>query len=328
MEQFSCRIIDDIGKNIYFVTCIIEKVECNMEINIIEFGSELQKSFREIQKNIQKISYYNFGLGYSDKFQKDLNNLFKEMRQVDVPQLKLQELNEALQNTVHGINNKINISINDIEDVSKKLSEAISSAAGEYQEEIRRLGSFDFSSVFVDKFINSGYLKESIDTAYEIAQDKFSETEGYTLESSFSSAEELEEAVNEHINNPKGFQERLANWSQKKKIQYFIIWQIICILWSNFCQPYFQENIGIPVTSYIVSKVKELPEKGAKVICQLKQNVEAIILENASYYYKVSFIDEDGNVREGYVAKKNLKILNKEEDVEEDKEKEVSDGQE
>ena len=62
----------------------------------------------------------------------------------------------------------------------------------------------------------------------------------------------------------------------------------------------------------IVSNVKELPEKGAAIVCQLKENIEAYITENTNYYYKVSFIDENGVEREGYVAKRNLKIIQEE----------------
>ena len=61
--------------------------------------------------------------------------------------------------------------------------------------------------------------------------------------------------------------------------------------------------------SYVVSNVKELPQKGAEVICQLKEDIEAVIIENTNYYYKVSFIDENGVQREGYVAKRNLKLI-------------------
>ena len=58
-----------------------------------------------------------------------------------------------------------------------------------------------------------------------------------------------------------------------------------------------------------ISFVKELPEKGAEIICHLEQNIEAIITENQNYYYKVIFIDEYGIEREWYVAKRNLKII-------------------
>lgn len=53
---------------------------------------------------------------------------------------------------------------------------------------------------------------------------------------------------------------------------------------------------------------------------QLKENIEATIIENTNYYYKVTFTDEDGVQREGYVAKRNLKII-KEPEAEETEEK-------
>ncbi len=76
--------------------------------------------------------------------------------------------------------------------------------------------------------------------------------------------------------------------------------------------PWFDEAIGKNVIPKATSLVRELPEKGAEVICHLEQNIEALIMENQSYYYKVSFIDETGIEREGYVAKRNLKIINQE----------------
>lgn len=65
----------------------------------------------------------------------------------------------------------------------------------------------------------------------------------------------------------------------------------------------------MPVTTYVVSNVKELPEKGAKIIGQIHENAEAIIVGNTNYYYKVTFINENGETKEGYVAKRNLKIV-------------------
>ena len=55
--------------------------------------------------------------------------------------------------------------------------------------------------------------------------------------------------------------------------------------------------------TYIESNVKEFPQKGAEIVCIIKENVEAIILEDTNYYYKVSFTDENGETKEGYVAK-------------------------
>ena len=77
----------------------------------------------------------------------------------------------------------------------------------------------------------------------------------------------------------------------------------------------------MPVTAYVVSNVKELPEKGAKIIGQIHENIEAIIIENTNYYYKVTFTNENGETKEGYVAKRNLKIV--EEKTEEDTTEEI-----
>ena len=67
----------------------------------------------------------------------------------------------------------------------------------------------------------------------------------------------------------------------------------------------------MPVTAYVVSNVKEFPEKGAKIVGQIHENIEATIIGNTNYYYKVTFINEDGEIKEGYVAKRNLKIIEK-----------------
>lgn len=74
----------------------------------------------------------------------------------------------------------------------------------------------------------------------------------------------------------------------------------------------------MPVMTYFESvNVKELPRKGAVVIAQLKEGIEAYIAENTNYYYKVTFIDENGVRQEGYVAKRNLKLI-QEKNIEED----------
>ena len=74
-----------------------------------------------------------------------------------------------------------------------------------------------------------------------------------------------------------------------------------------------RENVGKPVMTKVVSCVKQAPEKGAEIICRLKDGIQAIITENTNYYYKVKFTDENGVEREGYVAKKNLRVIEEEE---------------
>lgn len=50
-----------------------------------------------------------------------------------------------------------------------------------------------------------------------------------------------------------------------KKKKYYVIVLTVLFIWTNFVQPYFQDKIGVPVTAYVVSNVKELPEKASKV---------------------------------------------------------------
>ena len=126
-------------------------------------------------------------------------------------------------------------------------------------------------------------------------------------ESDFISNEELEEAIIEQNENPIGFQERIANWTEEKKKKYCIAVFILMFVWNNFVAPYFQQEIGIPVMAWTVSHVKELPEKTGKYITDLKEDIEAIVIENVPYYYKVSFVDENGKLKEGYVSKRSVK---------------------
>lgn len=158
-----------------------------------------------------------------------------------------------------------------------------------------------------------GYnLSELVQQAYdEIEDEEF-------IEDDFSSNEEIAEVLQEQIDDPKGFQERVADWSEAKKNKYYILIGIIFFIWTNIFQPYFQETIGKPVAAYTVSKVKELSKEVGKVIDILKKDFQAIITEDVPYYYKVTYTDEKGNVKEGYVAKKNLKIIEAEEGIDND----------
>lgn len=142
----------------------------------------------------------------------------------------------------------------------------------------------------------SFWAEQAYDEAEEISDD-------------FSTNEEIIEAFEEQEKNPIGFQERFANWTEKKKKKYCIIVAILCLIWTNFIEPYVQDNIGKPITAYAVSKVRELPETASKIIDVMKEGIDGVITEDVPYYYKVTYMDEEGNEKEGYVAKKNLRII-------------------
>ena len=184
-------------------------------------------------------------------------------------------------------------------------------------EQISQLESIDYSKIFSQTLQKNGTFKDAVDAAYESLQEENIQ-ENVELETDFASEQEIQDTINDQMNNPVGFQERVANWAAEKYKKYFIVINFWLLIWGIFIQPYLQENVGLPVMTYVVSNVKELPEKGAKIVAQLKENIEATIIENTNYYYKVTFTDENGVQREGYVAKRNLKIIEEPETEEKD----------
>lgn len=147
---------------------------------------------------------------------------------------------------------------------------------------------------------------------YDIVNEAYyedDEIKDFELEEGFTSNAEIQEALEEQVNDPIKFQEKVAFWTEKKKRQFFIVYIILNFFWGNFIQPYFQERIGVPAMAWTVAHVKELPEKTGKFIGDLKEDIEATIIENVPYYYKVTFVDENGEVKEGYVSKRSVKLV-------------------
>lgn len=184
---------------------------------------------------------------------------------------------------------------------------------GIISEQISQLKRIDYGKIFSETMEVNGTFKDAVDAAYESLQEEKSTSKEVELETDFASEQEIQETINDQINNPVGFQERILNWAEEKRKKYFIAVFFCGLFFNIFIVPYLQ-NWGLTVTTKFVSNVKELPQKGAEVICQLKENFEATIIENTNYYYKVIFTDKNGVEREGYVAKRNLKIIEESED--------------
>ena len=171
-------------------------------------------------------------------------------------------------------------------------------------------------SVIEENAIEENDVRES--AVRENAVNKGSE-----LETDFADEQELQEVLEEESADQDKFFQRIKNWAEEKKKKYKIYKFIMFILVNVFLLPYLQENIGKPVMTKVVSCVKQAPEKGAEIIYKLKDGIQAIITENTNYYYKVRFTDENGVEREGYVAKKNLRVIEEEERETEKKDDEV-----
>ena len=243
----------------------------------------IAESFRTTMESYTKLnlSYLSSGMladSIHNSFQ-ELSKSFRIFQQLDVSE------------SVKAIEESMNV-------LSKSLA----------IEQINQLQQIDFSSIFADIIPRVSSLSDIVDTAYTRVQEEVEECDVNDI----FTEEEIQEALQEHVENPIKFQERVANWTEKKIKQFFIVYMLLNFLYSNFVQPYFHDNIGKPVMSCVISNVKELPQKGAEVIGQIQENIEAIITENTSYYYKVIFIDENGETKEGYVAKRNLKLIDDE----------------
>lgn len=215
----------------------------------------------------------------------------------------------ALMNFANSIRASINIENFNISNLSESIQDVVKSVQPD-----RELMNANMSLLiqnYADMVSDLNSIGYNLSELVQQACDEIDEEE--FVEDDFSSNDEIAETLQEQADNPKGFQERVADWSEAKKKKYYILIGIIFFIWANCFQPYFQDTIGKPVATYVVSKVKELPKAAGKVVDELKKDFQALISEDVPYYYKVTYTDENGNVREGYVAKKNLRIIEPEE---------------
>ena len=248
--------------------------------------NEIVESIRKTRERYEKMYKFDFSEDQlQNSMKKSTELITKAMRMYD--QMDVFKASNRVADSLNAISKSLNINI----------------------EQLRALQKLDYSSIFTDIVTNAASLPDIVEEAYTLIQDELDD------ENDVFTEEEIQDALKEQMTNSKNFQVRISEWTEKKKMQFFIIWQLILFIYGNFFQPYFQENIGVPVTAYVVSNVKELPEKGAKIIGKIQKNVEAIITENTNYYYKVIYTDEKGEKREGYVAKRNLRVID---NVEED----------
>ena len=205
-------------------------------------------------------------------------------------------------------------------DYTDSFKEVISSFStmmqGIQSEQLNQLMKVDYSKIVPDMSFLIDSINEILNMTYEIIQEKQweEEDEDTRLETDFVNIEEVQESIQEQFSNPEKFYKRIARWAKVKIKKFFTFSGVLFFVYSIFIEPYLQQNIGMPVMAYIESNVKDLPQKGAEVACRTKEGVIATIIENTNYYYKVSFTDENGVVHEGYVAKRNLKLIQQDEE--------------
>lgn len=174
-----------------------------------------------------------------------------------------------------------------------------------------------------DEFINNIDLEENNFTELtnricEEMASNFGEEVDLPAEDGFTNDTEIRAALIEQANHPEGFQERFADWTEKKKRQYCIVLLIINAIWVLFFQDDFKQYVCQPIKEYVAAKIRELPNKDAGVIGELKDE-QAIVTGDEPYYYKIKFTGEDGKEHEGFVSKRSVILIedsNKESDIE------------
>lgn len=272
--------------------------------------AEMWKGYEKVDVSKAALAVMNTAftpLEVSESYKKSLEEMSKRFSAASIAE----EYSRSFGNLQNIVKSLMSTSVIDttrsIQNIQETMKAFTDSAISEQMSQLRDI---DYGKIFSETLEANGTFKDAVDAAYESLQEE-NKPETTELETDFVSEQELQDAINDHINNPIGFQERVANWAAEKCKKYFIAFQLWLVVWGIFVQPYLQENVGLPATTYITSNVKELPQKGAKIVAELKENIEATIIENTNYYYKVTFIDENGVQREGYVAKRNLKIIDK-----------------
>lgn len=220
--------------------------------------------------------------------------------------LQQTHVNESLRSVANNARRMMYSSVWD--NVNIPITESLQSFVEEMQPVLEKINAN--TVVLMDNY--SDIIKEFSEIGYNIsliAEQAYEQVESDTAKEDFATNEEIINMLQEQAEDPKGFQEKIAEWSDRKKKKYYIIVAIICFIWTNFFAPYFQDTIGKPVAAYTVSKVKELPKAAGKVIDEIEEGFRAIITEDVPYYYKVTYIDKNGEIKEGYVAKKNLMVI-------------------
>ncbi len=273
------------------------------KINISDETKEHIKKIQNLSSAINNSTY----IESITKTGKMLSNYAKAMLDASPD---INQINETLQHSFGSIakimsSYNYTLAFEGMAQMAKELNETLSKM---HIEQLKVLSQIDFKQLYSHVNYYNKSFDDLIDLVYEttVTETKVSPLTKEDLKATLNTAKE-------NKSRWKDINIQLSNHIDKFKKENYIFYIIIAFFIQCFFIPWFADEVGKPVMSKIVCSVKELPEKGAEIICHLEQNIEAIITENQNYYYKVSFIDENGIEREGYVAKRNLKIIDQEE---------------
>lgn len=237
-----------------------------------------------------------------------LSNFTKAMYDT-LPDMKL--MSETMQRSLNNIAQVMSSYnyMHELESMTQMVKELSKNLSNMQTEQLKSLSQIDFRQLYSHMDYHNKSFDNLVDLAYEATVAE--------VGVSPIAKEELKETLNdtkENTEKTKNIDTHIYDNVEKFKREHYRFYIIFSFFIVHIFLTWFDDTIGKHVIPKTVSIVKELPEKGSEIICHLEQNIEAIITENQNYYYKVSFIDENGIEREGYVAKRNLKIIDKEND--------------
>lgn len=182
-----------------------------------------------------------------------------------------------------------------MDNIGRTLSSSIDS------EFIEKINSIDITDV-INKMPDSSI----VDVANEIYN--MAET-NQDFEDDGITEEIVEEIISSTDSSELGWQERFHDTLEKYKKKYYVVFIVIYMIFKLFVEPFLPQTIGLPVISKFKCLIREQPSTDANVVIELQESDKAIITDDIKYYYKVEFTDENGEKKIGYVAKKNVDII-------------------
>ena len=184
----------------------------------------LTSSMNEIMK-----AYSAYSKNGIDGIVESLRKTMDSYAKINMSYLTSGMYSDSMRNTIESFEQsfkayeQINISKS-----AKAIAESMKAISKSFaSEQLRQLQQIDFSAMFADIVPKATSLSDIVGTAYFLVQDELEEESD---ENDSFTEEEVQEVLTEQATNPKGFQARFAGWTEKKKVQFFIIWQLICLL--------------------------------------------------------------------------------------------------
>ncbi len=240
----------------------------------------------------------------------DLSALNSSIRRITefYSQIDYSQVVESLRKSMSGVNKSVSKLVelygNDsfrksMDNIGKTLSQSID------LEFIERINSINIAEV-----INSMPESSIVDVANEIYN--MAETE-HNEDDQGITEEIVEEVINSANSNEKGWQESLHDINEKLKRKYWVLYVVGWIIFNVFVLPYLSETIGLPVMTKIRCALREQPHTDSNTVIELQEGDEALILDDINYYYRIEFTDKNGDKKIGYVAKKNVEIIENDE---------------